>query len=95
MEENALHNEWVYKKGRMIKVREMMKHPGWTEVVEPMLTAELNKAKNDLENADLKNYQQFIIVRQSVRAIKFLFAGLKTIIAQGERAAEMLEKEKE
>lgn len=89
------HDEWVYQKGNMLKLQQMLKHPGWTEVLEPILISHKEQAERDLVVANIKDYNQFLTVRQTARAINLIFGYIKTIIANGEAASEKLEKEKD
>jgi hypothetical protein len=87
------HDAWLAERDRGQKVHNMLQHPGWTEVLEPLLQSHRRTAVNDLMNADLKKLEDFIIVRQSIKAIDLVLTYAKTVMDVGEKAALNLKKE--
>ncbi len=88
------HEEWVYQRGVALKLKALLDHQGWKEVLEPMLRAEEKQAEGHLLNGDIKDFNEFVQTRSNVKAAKRVFATIDSLIAIGENAAEMLEKEK-
>lgn len=94
-EQPTQHDEWVYEQQCALKVKAMIEHPGWTEVLEPQLKRHKQSLMNELLSANLTKAEEFIFVRQSIHACDSVFALIKSIISLGEKAAEMLQKENE
>jgi hypothetical protein len=89
------HDEWVEEMSMARKLRGMLGHKGWTEVLEPNLVSQKKSLMNRLLTANLTKAEEFVLVRQSINAVDSIFNLIKAVLDLGDQAAENLKKEKE
>lgn len=75
------------------KVKYMLQHPGWSEIIGPELKAWRDKLVEDLLQKEL-NHEEFLLVRQSINAHDALIEFIKAVLRRGEMALEEQEKRK-
>ncbi|MHC4316806.1 MAG: hypothetical protein ACYSW3_30565, partial [Planctomycetota bacterium] len=89
------HDAWIAERDRGQKMHNMLQHPGWTEVLEPLIQDHRKSAVSALMNDDFEEPRKFYLVRSTIKAIDLVLSYPKNIIAVGESAMQSLKKETE
>ena len=87
-EEETEELEYLRDAGR--KVKNMVNHPGWKEIVKPKLVKQREALMHELLSA--AEYRDLVRLQQSVNIIENLFGFINASIEQGMNAIERLNR---
>ena len=94
MVEEEVQQERIADIERAAKVKHMLNHPGWRDVVGPELKRKRQGLLDDLLRTPMSKSEEFILVRQSINAIDAITEFIDAIMLKGENAQAEMEAEK-